>query len=900
MRCLAQAVIHDFPQWESALHFTVKRGKYGIIKVIIFTKVEVLVEKKLVVIDGNSLLYRAFYALPILSKDGVYTNAVYGFLRMLLSVYKTMDPEYMAVSFDKDKNTFRMKLFSDYKGTRKPAPPELSPQFALIRDVLRVMGVAQYEVAGFEGDDILGTLAARYEKELPVHVITGDRDALQLVTDTTTVYLTQRGISDMAAMTPEAVKAKYNITPSQVVDMKALMGDASDNIPGVPGIGEKTAVKLLNQYGSLDELYAHAEEIKGKMGEKVRNGKSDAYLSQKLAAIRRDVPVETTLADMHQPVHTAEMADLFSRLGFEQLAAEFSELPRFQALASVKKAEVKKDMKAPLSWDESLDFKGKTVSFVPHLTGTAPFYRWDSAVVCEGETAWAVTPEKTESLAAALRGADAVVVNDSKALCEMGFPAEGISFFDVVLAAYLLDPTRVTYPLSYLAEAFGVPPVYPDEADEGTPRCAVTGYFLLSLYGRAKERLSANDVLTLYRTIEAPLVPVLARMEIAGIATDQVRWQEVQQDMERRQRLLLNEIYTEAGESFNVNSPKQLGYILFEKLGMPAGKKTKTGYSTAADVLETLAADYPMVKHILEYRTLSKLISTYLDALPHLIRPETGRIHTSFNQTVTATGRLSSSDPNLQNIPVRTEEGKKIRSLFVPGEGYDCFISSDYSQVELRVLAHMSGDESLIQAFLNHEDIHRRTAAEVLGIPMDEVTPEQRSHAKAVNFGIIYGISDFGLARQLGITRKEAADYIEAYFARYPHIHQFMQDMVQKARDTGRAVTLFGRYRELPDINSKNFNRRSFAERTAMNTPIQGTAADIMKIAMIHVDSALQKGAYKSRILLQVHDELVVEAVDEEREAISALLRKEMEGAARLKAPLQVDIHVGKNWAETK
>lgn len=857
-------------------------------------------EKKLVVIDGNSLLYRAFYALPILSKDGVYTNAVYGFLRMLLSVYKTMDPEYMAVSFDKDKNTFRMKLFSDYKGTRKPAPPELSPQFSLIRDVLRVMGVAQYEVAGFEGDDILGTLAARYEGELPVHVITGDRDALQLVTDATTVYLTQRGISDMAAMTPEAVKAKYNIMPSQVVDMKALMGDASDNIPGVPGIGEKTAVKLLNQYGSLDGLYAHAEEIKGKMGEKVRNGKSDAYLSQKLATIRRDVPVETTLADMHQPVHTAEMADLFSRLGFEQLASEFSELPRFQAIASVKKAEVKKEMKAPLPWDESQDFTGKILSFVPHLIGKAPFYSWDSAVVCEGETAWAAAPKNTASLAAALRKAAAVVVNDSKALWEMGFPAEGIPFFDVVLAAYLLDPTRVTYPLSYLAETFGAAPVYPDEADEGTPRCAVTGHFLLSLYEKARERLSANEVLTLYHTIEEPLVPVLARMEIAGIATDQVRWQEVQQDMERRQRLLLNAIYTDAGESFNVNSPKQLGHILFEKLGMPAGKKTKTGYSTAADVLETLAADYPVVKHILEYRTLSKLVSTYLDALPQLIRPETGRIHTSFNQTVTATGRLSSSDPNLQNIPVRTEEGKKIRSLFVPGQGYDCFISSDYSQVELRVLAHMSGDESLIQAFRNNEDIHRRTAAEVLGIPMEEVTPEERSHAKAVNFGIIYGISDFGLARQLGITRKEAADYIEAYFARYPHIHQFMEDMVRQARDTGRAVTLFGRYRELPDINSKNFNRRSFAERTAMNTPIQGTAADIMKIAMIHVDRALRGGAYKSRILLQVHDELVVEAVNEEQEAVSALLRKEMEGAANLKAPLKVDIHVGKNWAETK
>lgn len=857
-------------------------------------------EKKLVVIDGNSLLYRAFYALPVLSKDGVYTNAVYGFLRMLLSIYRTMDPEYIAVSFDKDKHTFRMEMYEDYKGTRKPAPPELSPQFGLIRDVLRVMGVAQYEVAGFEGDDILGTLAARYEGELPVHVITGDRDALQLVNDKTTVYLTQRGISDMAAMTPDAVSAKYGITPAQVVDMKALMGDTSDNIPGVAGIGEKTAVKLLTQYGTLDGIYAHAEEIKGKLGERVRNGKDSAYLSQTLARIRRDVPVETTLEEMCQPVHIGEMAELFNRLGFEQLAAEFSHLPRFEALASAKKKEVKKSAKPAVQWSGTADFSGQAVSFVPHLVGTAPFYHWDSGVVCCEEESWIVSPGDADSLAAALQKAEAVVVSDSKAVWEMGFPAEGIPFFDAVLAAYLLDPTRVTYPLSYLAEAFGVPPVYPDEAEEGTARCSVVGHFLLGLYGEAKEKLTKEGVDKLYQTIEQPLVRVLSGMEQAGIATDQVRWQDVQQDMERRERLLLNEIYKEAGESFNVNSPKQLGYILFEKLGMPAGKKTKTGYSTAADVLEMLAVEYPFVKHILEYRTLSKLVSTYLDALPQLIRPETGRIHTSFNQTVTATGRLSSSDPNLQNIPVRTEEGKKIRSLFVPGEGYDFFMSSDYSQVELRVLAHMSGDESLIAAFRNNEDIHRRTAAEVLGIPMEEVTAEQRSHAKAVNFGIIYGISDFGLARQLGITRKAAADYIAAYFARYPHIHDFMNEMVAKARETGRAETLFGRYRALPDIKSSNFNRRSFAERTAMNTPIQGTAADIMKIAMIRVDKALREGGFKSRILLQVHDELVLEGIEAEKEAIAAILKKEMEGAADLKAPLKVDIHTGKNWAETK
>lgn len=426
------------------------------------------------------------------------------------------------------------------------------------------------------------------------------------------------------------------------------------------------------------------------------------------------------------------------------------------------------------------------------------------------------------------------------------------------------------------------------------------GEFLLSLYTPCQKKLEENGVWKLFRDVEQPLVKVLAAMEKAGIATDQKTWQEVRNDMESQERILMKDIYTEAGEPFNLNSPKQLGHILFETMGLPAGKKTKTGYSTAADVLENLAQDYPFVKNILKYRTLAKLVSTYLDALPQLIRKETGRIHSSFNQTVTATGRLSSSDPNLQNIPVRTEEGKKIRSLFVPGEGYDSFISSDYSQVELRILAHMSGDESLIQAFLNKEDIHRRTAAEVLGIPFEEVTPEQRSHAKAVNFGIIYGISDFGLSRQLGIPRKQAADYIKAYFERYPHIHAFMDGLIEKARETGRATTLFGRYRELPDIHSKNFQRRSFAERTAMNTPIQGTAADIMKMAMIAVYDKMQQGHYKSRVLLQVHDELVAEVVNEEKEEIAKLLKETMESVVSLKVPLLADVNEGKNWAETK
>lgn len=858
-------------------------------------------ENKLAIIDGSSLLYRAFYALPptMTSPDGVPTNAVYGFLRMLLSLYRELDPAYVAVTFDKDRQTFRTEMYDGYKATRKPAPAELVPQFDLILAVMHVMGVAVYSLSGYEGDDVLGTLSARYEKELPVAIVTGDRDALQLASDRTTVYLTQKGISSMSEMTPKAVEEKYGITPSQVIDMKALMGDTADNIPGVPGIGEKTALKLLTQYKTLDNLYAHVDEIKGAQGKKLAAGKDMAYLSYKLAAIKRDVPMETTLEEMAQPVHISEMKELFSRLGIN-LLSQFGELPRFTALAEAKKEEVAKAGEKAEDWKDGLSFEGKETAISFDLEGTAPFFKAKGVVIAENGHAYLVKAEQFGKAAEALRKAKVVITENSKPIMETDLPWEGIPFFDTTIAAYLLDPTRTTYPLSYLAGLFKKPEIYADEMKDFASKGAAVSLFLLSIYEDARDMLKKNGVEKLYDEVEQPLVKVLAAMEKAGIATDTKRWEEVHADMKSREEALISRIYEQAGEEFNINSPKQLGHILFEKMGLPAGKKTKTGYSTAADVLEELAEQYPFVKNILEYRSLSKLISTYLEALPLLIRKETGRIHTTFNQTVTATGRLSSSDPNLQNIPVRTEEGKKIRSLFVPGEGYDSFISSDYSQVELRVLAHMSEDEGLIRAFLNKEDIHRRTAAEVMGIPFEDVTPEQRSHAKAVNFGIIYGISDFGLARQLGITRTAAADYIKAYFERYPSIHAFMNRMIEDARKTGRAVTLYGRYRELADINSKNFQRRSFAERTAMNTPIQGTAADIMKMAMIAVYDKMKAGNFKSRVLLQVHDELVAEVTADEKEAVAKLLKETMESVVSLRVPLVADVNEGKNWAETK
>lgn len=857
-------------------------------------------EKKLVVVDGSSLLYRAFFGLPPLSYHGIPTNAVMGFLNMLYDIYKNFDPEYMAVSFDKNKQTFRSEVYKEYKATRKPAPPELVPQFALIREALRTLGAAVYEVDGYEGDDILGTLAARYEKELPVFIVTGDRDALQLATKDTTVYITQRGVSQMAAMTPEAVVEKYGITPRQVIDMKALMGDTSDNIPGVPGVGEKTAAKLLSQYQTLDNLYGHVGEIKGAVGKKLAANKELAYLSYRLATIKTDIPFEATLEEMKQPVHFEEMMEFFHRLGLERIADRYSTLPRFRELAVSKKKEIQAAAVKLEEFPLHPDFTGKEVSLVLHMEGKAPFYHADLAVVGYGNHVYRALPERFEDVCMALAAAKHVIVQDSKSIYESDFPTEGIPFYDMTLVSYVLEPTRTTYPLSYMAELFGTSPVFPDHLDTEEEKSACICGFLLSLYATSLEHMKSNGVQSLFEKIENPLAAVLAEMEKAGIATDQKRWEAVCHELKVRERKLLSLIYEAAGEEFNVNSPKQLGVILFEKMGMPAGKKTKNGYSTAADVLEMLAKSYPFVKDILEYRTISKLISTYLEALPLLIRPETGRIHTSFNQTVTATGRLSSSDPNLQNIPVRTAEGRQIRSLFVPGPGYDCFISSDYSQVELRVLAHMSGDESLIRAFRNKEDIHRRTAAEVLGIPFEEVTSEQRSHAKAVNFGIIYGISDFGLANQLGISRGEAGTYIKKYFERYPYIHAFMKSMVEDAQESGRAKTLFGRYRELPDIRSSNFNRRSFAERTAMNTPIQGTAADIMKLAMIEVSRRIKEEGYKSRVLLQVHDELVVEAVSEEKENLKTLLKETMESVVELKVPLIADVHEGKNWAEAK
>lgn len=862
-----------------------------------------MTNKKLALIDGNSLLYRAFFALPgLTSPQGVPTNAVHGFLMMLAKLYEELRPDYLAVAFDKGRTTFRNKLFAEYKGHRPDAPEDLIPQFRLIREVLQTLGIAQYELEGYEGDDIIGTLAKRFAGDCETYIVTGDRDALQLIDEHTTVCLTKKGITQMSMLTPTAMREEYGYGPESVVEMKALMGDASDHIPGVPGVGEKTAYKLVSAYGDLEHLYEAIDEQKGKLRERLEENRESAYLSRDLARIHTEVPVEAELQEMVSQASLREVEELFAQLGLRSILAKLTQaglLPEEDSLFAEESTPA-----ATVAYRQGEDFAAikswQKMALAAAYQDRVPMLTLQDLAVTNGEETYYWEGEEAADVLEKLLATEAVIITD---LAKEMYEATGIfsslaEVRDVTVAAYVLDPIRTSYPLSYLAERY-LNEGY-SEMSNSRDELAQRAQLLWRLMPALEAELEANGAAELYNDIEMPLAQVLAGMEQTGIAVDTERLAVIRENLHQRAAEIATDIYRDAGEEFNISSPKQLGQILFEKLGLPPARKTKTGYSTDAEVLQGLLSEHPIVGKVMEYRTVTKLISTYLDGMEEMISPATGRIHSRFNQTVTATGRLSSSDPNLQNIPIRTEEGRKIRSIFVPGEGYDGFLSADYSQIELRVLAHISGDESLREAFRNNEDIHRRTAAEVLHIAPEDVTPAQRSHAKAVNFGIIYGISDFGLAKDLGITRQEAAEYIEKYLQRYPKVHEYMMNMIAQAKEKGRVETLFGRYRVLPEIHSRNFNRRSFAERTAMNTPIQGTAADIMKIAMHRVHWGLQRQGYRSRLLLQVHDELVVEVVEQERQEIADMLRQYMEKAADLAVPLVVDIHYGKNWEEAK
>lgn len=862
---------------------------------------------KFLVIDGSSLIHRAFFALPpLMTKQGLHTGAVYGLCNMLLKLLGDLQPAYMAVAFDKSRKTFRTELYADYKGQRKPTPSELSEQFPLAMKVLGTMGIPTLELNNYEADDIIGTFAVHAPADVEVIIVTGDRDELQLVDTRTKVYYTKRGISDIQIFDEAEFAANYEgLVPKQLIELKGLMGDASDNIPGVPGVGPKTALKLIKEYGDVETVLENIDKVSGKaLKAKLADNKESALLSKKLATICTEAPVDTDIAKYALAPLREEARTLLQDLEFRNMYDRFASVlggaqHSFDLFGETVEQESAPTEHVTLPAQAEQLFAAlkackEAVPVAVTVSGQLPeLYFSRAELLVEGKvyildsfsSCW-------DKFDAWLADADCQKLTvDSKELYKCCLcrkvQAQGI-VDDVALAAYLADPGHNSYALADLSKRY-LASTLPTDCEN-----------IALLAVQLREQLKEYEQLALYEELELPLAPVLARMELSGITPDMELLAQLNEDMTARIAQLEKQAMEQAGEEFNLKSPKQLGIILFERLQLPVIKKTKTGYSTDAKVLEALEGKHPLIATILEHRKLAKLQSTYLDGLKPLVNAKTGRIHTHFQQTVTVTGRLSSTDPNLQNIPTRTEEGKQIRRIFVPGAGYDYLMSCDYSQVELRILACIAQDELLLDAFRHGQDIHARTAAEVFGVPLAEVTHEMRSRAKAVNFGIVYGISDFGLAKQLDVGRKEAAGYIESYFARYTGVKKYMEDIVAKAREQGYVSTLMGRRRYLPDIRHSNFNLRSFAERTAINTPIQGTAADIMKKAMIDVERALEQAGCRSRILLQVHDELVLEVTEDERERVAELVRETMQAAASLEIPLLADVNFGKNWAETK
>lgn len=881
-------------------------------------------KEKIMLIDGNSIVNRAYYGVPLLTNaEGRYTNGVYGFLNILFKLLDEEAPQYLAVAFDLHAPTFRHNTFDGYKGTRKGMPEELREQMPLLKEVLQAMQIPIFEREGFEADDILGTLSAMAEQHgiQPV-VVSGDRDLLQIAGEDLKVRIpkTKGGRTETEDYYAADVLEKYGVTPTEFIDMKALMGDASDNIPGVPGIGEKTAAKIIQTYHDIETAIAHAAEIKPKKAaENLAAFQEQARLSKFLATIVRDMPLEWDADALRLGnLFSAEAYALIKRLEFKSMFSRFEQ-------AAAKPAETERTYRriAALAEMQAVTIEAGAVGFAflyenESCLGLALYQEKSGGIWLEvGEAlplaallAWAA-PLFTEARYETI-GHD--VKRDLRFLARHGITARFA--FDTAIAAYLLNATGASYEYDDIAGTFLQETVPSAEEVLGKGR-AKKAFADLSeaerttfaarqaeIFFRAKavmaEKLHENGQEPLFYEIEMPLVTVLADMETYGIKVDRAALLAYQAQLEESLSGMTEEIYALAGEAFNVNSPKQLGVILFEKLGLKGGKKTKTGYSTAADVLEKIRGDHPIVEQILQYRQLAKLKSTYADGLLAVLDPETDKIYSTFNQTITATGRISSTEPNLQNIPVRLELGRQLRKVFIPESAEYCFLDADYSQIELRVLAHISGDETLIEAFRTDQDIHRLTASQVFHVPFDEVTPLQRSNAKAVNFGIVYGIGSFSLSQDLGITRKEAEAYIAAYFAKYPKIKAYMDKTIQDAAERGYVSTLWNRRRAMPELQSGNFIQRSFGERVAMNMPIQGSAADIIKIAMVRVHRALREGGFRSRLILQVHDELLIETYREEKEAVARILRENMEQAAQLAVPLSVDVHEGASWFEAK
>ena len=869
--------------------------------------------EKIVLIDGHSILNRAFYGVPDLTNaEGLHTNAIYGFLNILFKILDEEQPEYLTVTFDVHAPTFRHEMYPEYKGTRKPMAEELRQQVPVIKEVLQAMNIATIEKAGLEADDLLGTIShSCEEKGMDVAIISGDRDTLQLATEHVKIRIpkTKQGRTEIEDYFASDVKEKYGVTPIEFIDVKALMGDTADNIPGVPGIGEKTATKIIVEYGNIENAHEHVSELKPPRASKNLDEFWDqAVLSKTLATIdiHADVPFDLEAA-RHGNMYTKEAHDYFQRLQFKNLLGRFDVEADSNDVEEYFK-EITEKAEIEQVFEEAMKAKLVGVGISEDAGNVLPLFAHESGY---GRISLAYDREKIYTIPADMevtmdylfgKLTELAKKVDTFVLCNLKKYLSLISVekeehcFDPILAAYLLNPLKNDYDFEDIArEQLNL--IIDEKADEKTKSCyeAYTAFASVEIL---KKKLDETKMKRLFDEIEMPLLFTLYDMEHAGVKIEADALKTYGEQLGSKIVELEKNIYDKAGEVFNINSPKQLGVILFEKMGLPNGKKTKTGYSTAADVLDKLAPDYPIVSEILEYRQLTKLKSTYADGLAGFIQTD-GRIHGTFNQTITATGRISSTEPNLQNIPIRTELGRLLRKVFVPEEGY-VFVDADYSQIELRILAHCSGDEQLIQAYREARDIHRITASQVFHIPFDEVTDLQRRNAKAVNFGIVYGISSFGLSQDLSITRKEAAQYIENYFQTYPGIKTFLDESVENAKEHGYAVTLYGRRRPVPELKSSNFMQRSFGERVAMNAPIQGTAADIMKIAMLGVNRELKKRNMKSRLILQVHDELLIEAYQDEVEEVQTILKDQMQHAAELKVPLIVDMHNGNNWYEAK
>lgn len=868
---------------------------------------------KFILVDGNSLANRAFYAIPMLSNSkGFITNAIYGFYNMLCRILEDEKPKYMAVAFDKGRIVFRHQDYQEYKAQRKGMPEELRPQFPVLKELLKAMNLAVFEIDGYEADDIIGTLVKWGEQEgLQNVIVTGDRDALQLISPRTQVVLTRKGISELELYNEEILREKYNLRPAQMIDLKGLMGDASDNIPGIPGVGEKTALKLVQEYGDLENVLAHAGDFQGKkLGQLLLDYADQARLSKKLAAIDCCVPLDIQrdallVREPDYPRVLEQLRELEFKNSIQTLMEKMTALgnrteekgtssqPGLVVFDRAALAAYLSKAKERLCLLLKTAGEGVTGARITGL-GIKRFSREPLWLEWKSENE---LQDMLEELKTYLEEEELPkTVHDAKrsflALAPYGITLKGADY-DILLMAYLLNPSRPETDLSHLAgEYLGWRGTFASDREEVFAHLQ----FMEDLGTTLKKELEEQEMWGLYQDLELPLSHVLAKMELAGVRLDRNILAEIGEELEKDINKYTAKIYDLAGEEFNINSPKQLGAILFEKLGLTKGKKTKTGYSTSADVLEALAQEHEIVADILHYRQLVKLKSTYIEGLQSIINPATGKVHTSFNQAVTATGRLSSTEPNLQNIPIRMEEGRRIRKAFIPHRDDYLLLTADYSQIELRILAHMAQDEVLLEAFREDQDIHARTASEVFGVRMEDVTKEMRRAAKAVNFGIVYGISDFGLSQDLGITRAEAKAYIDSYFSRYHGVKTYIERVINQAREKGYVVTLLNRRRYLPDILSRNFHLRSFAERAAMNTPIQGSAADIIKLAMLKLQAVIEKEQPEVRMILQVHDELIFEVPREKISTMGAIVNEVMSKVYPLAVPLKVDLQTGPNW----